>query len=326
VLDFDELEARRAARRRRRLWRRGRRRALGITALAAFVAGLAIGASAGTRTAPPSSAGTRHRPDAARLRHQHQHHHRLAQRTGLVAGQGAQATVPILMYHVIAAAPLGAPFPQLYVPPEEFAAQMRALYDAGWTAVTMDQVRAAWHGDRRLPPGHPIVISFDNGYSSQFHAAYPVLRHLHWKAVENLQLSGLPRSQGGLSSRAVSRLVAAGWELDTQGYTHADLVAIGRRQLIREVVTARRTVQRRWHVPANWFCYPSGHYDARVVAAVRTAGYVGATTVVPGWARAGRDPYRLPRLRVVSGTSPAALLTQIAATRHAPTPPPAYGT
>ena len=66
----------------------------------------------------------------------------------------------------------------------------------------MDQVWDAWTGgDRGSRPGHPIVISFDNGYTSQYHVAMPVLRHYHWLGVENIQLTGLPRSQGGLSRR-----------------------------------------------------------------------------------------------------------------------------
>jgi len=52
--------------------------------------------------------------------------------------------VPILMYHVIAHPPAGAPFPGLYVAPAEFAEQMRALKGAGWHAVTLDQIQASW--------------------------------------------------------------------------------------------------------------------------------------------------------------------------------------
>ena len=58
-------------------------------------------------------------------------------------------------------------------------------------------------------------------------------------------------------------------------------------------------------MPVDWFCYPSGHYDAAVVAEVKAAGFVGSTTVVPGWASPTLDPYRLPRIRVLGGTHPA---------------------
>jgi peptidoglycan/xylan/chitin deacetylase (PgdA/CDA1 family) len=325
MLDFEDLEARRGARGRRRVLRQRRRRALGALAVVALAGGIAVGASAGPPS-PATSART-HAKAGARTRAARHHHHRAAPaRTGLTPGAGADATVPILMYHVIAAAPLGAPFPQLYVVPQEFAAQMRALYRAGWTAVTMDQLWDAWHGGARLPAGHPIVISFDNGYSSQSRNAYPVLRRLHWPGVENVQLTGLPRSQGGLSAAAIRRMIAGGWELDTQGRSHADLVTLDAAQLKREVADTRRILQRRYGVPVHWFCYPSGHYDATVVAAVRAAGFRGSTTVVPGWARRSDDPYRLPRLRVVSGTTPQGLLAQIAAQRHAPPAPPSYGT
>jgi len=90
-------------------------------------------------------------------------------------------------------------------------------------------------------------------------------------------------------------------------------------------VTARQRLQREYGVPVNWFCYPSGHYDATVIDAVRAAGFVGSTTVVPGWAGPGSDMYRLPRLRVLSGTSPSALLAQIASTQADPAPPGSYG-
>jgi peptidoglycan/xylan/chitin deacetylase (PgdA/CDA1 family) len=232
--------------------------------------------------------------------------------------------IPILMYHVIAAPPAGAPFPGLYVPAAEFRDQMRALKAAGWHAVTMDQVLAHWRRGATLGGGRPVVLSFDNGYRSQYTTALPVLRALGWAGVENLQLTGLPPSQGGLTRAQVRGLLRAGWELDTQGRSHADLVRLDAGALHAEVADARRTIRRRFGVAADWFCYPSGHYDARVVGAVRAAGYVGSTTVVPGWARRAGDRYRLPRLRVLGGTSGAALLDLIAHTRADPRSPPAY--
>jgi hypothetical protein len=65
-------------------------------------------------------------------------------------------------------------------------------------------------------------------------------------------------------------------------------------------------------VPVIFFCYPSGRYDATVEAAVRSAGFVGATTTHPGLARRTDDPFALPRVRVSGGESPAALVAQVA--------------
>jgi len=168
------------------------------------------------------------------------------------------------------------------------------------------------------------VISFDNGYRTQYTRALPVLRRLGWVGDESLQLSGLPPSQGGLSVGQVRGLVSAHWELDTQGYSHVDLVGLSSAKLRFQVAAAGATMRRRFHVRADWFCYPSGDYNATVVAEVRAAGYVGATTVVSGWARPGEDPYRLPRLRVLAGTSAPELLALISDARVDPPPPAVY--
>jgi peptidoglycan/xylan/chitin deacetylase (PgdA/CDA1 family) len=232
--------------------------------------------------------------------------------------------VPILMYHVIAPPPLGAAFPGLYVAPSEFAAQMRALKSAGWHAVTLEQMQANWRKGTPLGPGKPIVLTFDNGYQSQYTQALPVLRGLGWVGDENIQLAGLPPSQGGLGPGQVRGLLTAGWELDTQGFSHADLIALGAQQLHYEVAVARTVLQQRYHVPVKWFCYPSGHYDSTVIAAVKAAGYDGSTTVVPGWAHPQDDLYRLHRLRVLGGTTAEGLLALLASVREDPPSPPSY--
>jgi peptidoglycan/xylan/chitin deacetylase (PgdA/CDA1 family) len=320
MIDPERLRARRDD--RRRAIRRRRRAGLAALAAAAVVVAIVLIVAlsgSGAKTVDGGGAGrataATHSAPAARP----------SRGGGVATGRPGTASVPILMYHVIAPAPPGAPFPGLYVTPQEFASQMRALKNAGWTSVTLDELDAYWRRGVSLPRGKPIVISFDNGYQSQFTKALPVLRTLGWVGDENIQLTGLPPSQGGLGDDEIRGLIAAGWELDTQGISHADLIALTASELHEQVAGARATIQRRYHVPVNWFCYPSGHYDASVVATVVAAGYKGSTTVVPGWAGAREDPYRLPRLRVLGGTSAPSLLSEIAAVRNDPPPPASYG-
>jgi peptidoglycan/xylan/chitin deacetylase (PgdA/CDA1 family) len=299
-----------------------RRRAAALAAPTLAVIGVVIAVLDSTGG---SGASNRAASGLARPRHTHSttaHHRRQrAQGTGIPG----DATAPILTYHVINPPPSGVPYPELYVPAPEFTAQMQALKSAGWHAVTMNQLAANWKHGVPLGPGKPIVLSFDNGYASQYTNALPVLRRLGWVGVENLQLQGLPPSEGGLTGAQVRGLVTAGWELDTQGISHADLITLDAAGLNYQISTARQILRTRYRVPVNWFCYPSGQYNATVVAAVKAAGFVGSTTVVPGWASRSEDPYRLPRLRVVGGTSPAALLAQIASAENASAPPTTYG-
>jgi peptidoglycan/xylan/chitin deacetylase (PgdA/CDA1 family) len=300
--------------RQERLYRRRRRIAAAtLLALAALVALVVVLNSSSARTVAPAGGAPK---QTAKTRQR-------ARRTVRDGPHGTES-VPILMYHVIDSTPPGAPFPGLYVTPALFAEQMHALAAAGYHAVTMDQMADNWRHGTPLPHGKPIVISFDNGYESQKLYALPVLRAMGWVGVENLQLSGLPFSQGGLNQREVRDLIAAGWELDTQGWNHADLITLSPSELHFQVAVARRRIRALYHVQADWFCYPSGHYNAAVIAAVKAAGFVGSTTVTPGWASPAENPYTLPRLRVLAGTSPASLLAEIAAIRDDSAPGAAY--
>jgi peptidoglycan/xylan/chitin deacetylase (PgdA/CDA1 family) len=322
------MDSERREARRRELARRRRRTlaALSLLLVAGAVAAvtLASGGGAGSSRSAGSAAARGSVPASqagAPANGRHASHDTV---TGAATGRPGGERVPILMYHVINPPPAGAPFPGLYVDPSEFAAQMQALANAGYHAVTQDQMWAYWKRGVPLPAGKPIVVSFDNGYQSQYANALPVLRRLGWVGDENIQLTGLPPSQGGLSQAQIKGLLAAGWELDTQGISHADLIALDATQLAEQVATSRKTIQQRYGVPVNWFCYPSGHYDATVIAAVKAAGYTGSTTVVPGWAGPASDPYRLPRLRVLGATSPESLLSELTAIRSDSAPPPSY--
>ncbi|HTP20078.1 MAG TPA: polysaccharide deacetylase family protein [Solirubrobacteraceae bacterium] len=237
---------------------------------------------------------------------------------------GAES-VPILVYHVINAQPSGSSAnPALYVPTSEFSSQMQALKAAGWHAVTLDELERYWTRGTGLGPGKPFVITFDNGYASQYANALPVLKGLGWVAVENLQLTGLTPSEGGLTNAQIRGLVAAGWELDTQGLDHTDLTALDPAQLASDLSAARQMLQSSYGAHANWFSYPSGDYNPTVTAAVRAAGYVGATTVNQGWASPQQDRFRLPRLAVTAGTTPSQLLAQIATAKATTSTPSSY--
>lgn len=219
--------------------------------------------------------------------------------------------VPILMYHVISAPKQGAPYPELWLDERRFAAQVDALAAAGFEAVTLDQVHDAWASGSPLPK-HPVVLSFDDGYLSDLTHAAPALRRHGWPGVLNLEVKNVDLP-GGLSRRQVRRLIADGWEIDSHTIDHLDVTTLDAAGLRREIGESRRWLRRVFGVPVNFFCYPAGRFDAAAQAAVRAAGYRGATTELPGAARAGDDRTALPRIRVNGSDSPAAVLAKVRA-------------
>ncbi len=159
------------------------------------------------------------------------------------------------MYHVISDPPSGAALPELYVRPSDFEDQMGWLARHGYTAITLRAAWDHWHGLGRMP-AHPVVVTFDDGYRSIALRAKPVLARHHWPGVLDLDLSNLVPSWG-LRPARVRDLIDAGWEVDSHTLTHPDLTSVSAEQLEHEVSGSRRAIQQRFHVPADFLCYPA---------------------------------------------------------------------
>lgn len=225
------------------------------------------------------------------------------------------AQVPILMWHVVATPRPGTAYPDLWVTPEAFAAQVAALHRAGFTAVTMHDVWTAWKDGAALP-SRPVVLSFDDGDLTHVTNVAPVLARTGWPGVLNLAVNHL--GPKGLPRWGARRLLREGWEIGSHTVDHLDLTTLDDAALEEQLVRSRRMIRSRLGVDPRFFCYPAGRNDARVRAAVLRAGYVAATTTQPGIARASDDPFLLPRIRVGSATAPAELVRQARGTLAAP--------
>jgi peptidoglycan/xylan/chitin deacetylase (PgdA/CDA1 family) len=280
--------------------RRLRRRRLGaIAALAVAAAVLAaalLSASGGSadkrvsRIAPSKRRARARKDSAGQVRS-------AAPRPGWKPNTGP---VPILEYHVLGAAPADAPYPELYVTRPDFHRQIDWLDSHGYEAVKLEAVESAWYRGGTLPE-KPVVLSFDDGYRPQFTFALPELRGHGWPGVLNLKAEG-----SDLYTSNVEAMIGAGWELAAHTIHHLDLTTLDAAQLREEVAGSRQILRREYGVPVANFCYPAGAFDEGVIAAVKAAGYTGATTEIPGYAT--RDaPYELARFEILGSTGVSGL-------------------
>ena len=286
--------------------RKRRRRVLGVVAVLSLAAGVAVGAShdsgggGDTHPTSASSGGKKGSGGGPKL---------APGGVGPTPDTGqlapTQAPVPILMYHVIANPPSSAQLPELYVDPKTFDRQMEALKKQGYTGVSLNQVYDAWFKGGKLPE-KPVVVSFDDGYRSQYVYARPELRKLGWPGVLSAIAGRIGQPGAELSNAMVQNLIDNGWELDSHTIHHVDVSQASGSELQDEVAGSRKMLQRRFHQPVNFFCYPSGRYDDQAIQAVRAAGYLGATTTNEGLASKG-EMYTLSRIRVDGSDSVSGL-------------------
>lgn len=88
------------------------------------------------------------------------------------------AQVPILMYHHIVEEDDGSG----NVTAEQFREHMEALQEAGYTTISFQELKDYVYSGASLPE-KPVMITFDDGYASNYELAYPVLKELNMKAT-----------------------------------------------------------------------------------------------------------------------------------------------
>jgi peptidoglycan/xylan/chitin deacetylase (PgdA/CDA1 family) len=306
----DEGRAERLARRelQRQRIRRGRQGAVAaLFAVAVAIAGLIVFAGSSeslhkTAAAPPKQAQAAMTTGKAS-----------AGPSGLVRNATPRADwnpytgpVPILEYHVLGAPSASAPYPELYVTRPDFQRQMDWLDEHGYEAVKLEAVEDAWYHGGTLP-AKPVVLSFDDGYRPQFTFALPELRKHGWPGVLDLKAES-----SDLYTSNVDAMIDAGWELAAHTINHLDLTTLDAAQLKEEVAGSRQILRREYGVPVANFCYPAGRFDDTVIAAVKAAGYTGATTEIPGDATR-KAPDELARFEILGSTGVSGLAEDLSA-------------
>jgi len=117
------------------------------------------------------------------------------------------------------------------------------------------------------------------------------------------ELAGAPEHpawDGMMSWEQLKELSRAGHEICSHSLTHPILPQCSDGELEREVAGSKALLEERLQVEVESFCYPNGDYDARVVEAVRAAGYRQAVTTTGGPNRRGTSLFELGRCDMVT--------------------------
>ena len=215
-------------------------------------------------------------------------------------------TLPILMYHYVRQPPsmrtdlLGY---KLSVSPADFAAQMAWLSLHGYHPVDFNDVRAYFAGAAPLP-AKPVVITLDDGYADLYTAAYPILAARGFKAVAYI-VSGFVGRSAYATAEQIVQMDRNGIEIASHTVDHADLARSSFASTMRELVESKRWLEHLLGHPVLDFAYPSGQFNAQVVAEVKQAGYDTAVTTMSSVDHSVADRYLWTRIRVGGGESMA---------------------
>ena len=228
----------------------------------------------------------------------------------------------VLMYHRIGIS-LNTWERKYCVSPNQFVKHMEALAHAGYNACSLDAFMAWMNGIAELPD-KAFLLTFDDGYQGLYTHAAPVLAKLGWPVTVFLVSSLIGKSDVWcqaenpdessyplLSASEIRDLAESGFTFQSHTRSHADLTTLSDEALAVELIEARESLEGLLGKPVRYLAYPYGRHNDHVVEMTKTAGYVAAFTVRPGFNRRGQDFFRIRRLDVFDSDSTAALLRKM---------------
>jgi hypothetical protein len=205
---------------------------------------------------------------------------------------------------------------------------LRALSHAGWQAVTLGEVRAAYLDGARLP-AKPFLLTFDEGYLSTYEAADPVLRELHWPAVMFLRTERQDRRDVSfLFWDRLERMIESGlWTVGSGDPPEA--ASRSEAPTIPAEPPGMRRIASRLGSPEVAAWAPRG-VDPIVALGIQGAPRDGARWLgfaddAAGAGPPDGSPFRIPRLRVAPTWTAAELLARMDRAVAAPPPAPPSG-
>jgi peptidoglycan/xylan/chitin deacetylase (PgdA/CDA1 family) len=215
-------------------------------------------------------------------------------------GVARAVRVPILMYHYISAPPAGADAYRrdLSVAPAQFESHLDYLQRAGYQAITLDDLLYALAQGRELPP-KPIILTFDDGYEDNYLNAFPLLQKHgmvgHFFIISDFVNAGRP---GYMTWPQIEEMGTAGQYFGSHSRDHPDLRGKPVDYLVWQALGGKEAIQEHLGYHPRWISYPSGGYDAQVIAVYKSAGYWGGLTTAQGTMHTLDGVFELKRVRV----------------------------
>ena len=194
-------------------------------------------------------------------------------------------------------------YPGTEITPAAFEAQMQMLKDKGITVISL-QDYLAWRRSEKAIPPRCTVISFDDGWKSQYEVAWPIMKKYGYPLTLFIYTEGV---RGGLlgGGEAITWEQLAdmrdnGVDIQAHTATHQDLreghgimvFAAGAKRtktkltgpqyeqwLQSEVVAPKQLLEQRLAIKVNCFAVPFGTYNDHVKEVARNAGYEAMFTV-----------------------------------------------
>ena len=185
--------------------------------------------------------------------------------------------------------------PDTEITPQAFEQQMLELKNRGITVISMQDFLAWKRGEKNIPP-HCAVITFDDGWKSQYEVAWPIMKKLGYPFTMFIYTEGVRGGHFGggeaITWEQLAEMRDAGIDIQAHSATHQDLRKpydkVAKKKLTppeyeqwlhNEVVGCKELLEQRLGIRVNCFAVPYGFYNQHIKDVATQAGYEAVFTV-----------------------------------------------
>jgi peptidoglycan/xylan/chitin deacetylase (PgdA/CDA1 family) len=191
----------------------------------------------------------------------------------------APVRVPILVYHGVrdTTPDEAADVRQFNISPSVLDEQFAYLRDHGFTPITFTDLDAYFDTGAPLPE-KPVILTFDDGWRTQFENALPLLTTYGFRATFFFFPNGLGH-ENFMSWDEARELVTAGMEIGSHSQSHLYMTKQDAVALQKELAGSKEWLEEELRVPVAALSYPFGLYSEEIIALAEETGYTTARTL-----------------------------------------------
>jgi len=217
------------------------------------------------------------------------------------------AQVVVLGYHRVVD---NVRHPDTEITKADFEKQMQQIKDEGITVIPMRDFLAWKRGEKDIP-AKSAVITLDDGWKSQYEAAWPILKKFDYPFtlfIYTDYVKGGPKSGGeSMTWEQIAELRDAGADIEGHTVSHKDLRGAKHNAaptpeydawLWNELNGSKQILEQRLGVKVEALALPFGFFNAHVQEMAKKAGYEAIFTVYGQKLGHGSSNYALGRYMI----------------------------
>ncbi|MCM8796178.1 MAG: polysaccharide deacetylase family protein [Candidatus Omnitrophica bacterium] len=180
---------------------------------------------------------------------------------------------------------------------ENFQQQMYYLKNNNYQVLPLGELVRRLNSSLDIPE-KSVIITFDDGLSSQFEFAYPVLKKLAFPASFFVIAKKIGKD-GYMDWRALKTLYQNGMEIGSHGLSHGLFDLTLKSIIFHELKESKDFLEKNLNIPVQFFSLPRGCLDANpIVDLCRKAGYRALCLSKVGYINSYSNPFSLNRFPI----------------------------